>query len=180
LRFAVRFLCLSSLAACGYHLTASGGPLPKGITTVYVPQFQNVSAEATLGGELTDAVRRRLDRQGIGGRADPSGSEGTLYGRIVTAGSVPLASKVYNSVAPGTVTNPNAGADPGLYSVSMTVSAKLWRGSELLSQIDDVTLTENYLPANDLATLEANRRNALHRLVQEMARELVERLTTGF
>jgi outer membrane lipopolysaccharide assembly protein LptE/RlpB len=167
------------LASCGYHMTASGGPLPKNLTTVYVPEFQNLSPEATLGGELTDAVRRRLDRQGIGGHSDPPGTEGTLYGRIVSAGSVPLASKVYNANVPGAVTNPGAAGDPGLYAVSMTVSVKLMRGAELIAQIDDVTLTEQYLPANDLATMEANRRNALHRLVHEVARELVERLTTG-
>ncbi len=162
-------------------MTASGGPLPKNVTAVYVPEFQNLSSEATLGGELTDAVRRRLDRQGIGGHADPSGTEGTLYGRIMNAGSAPVASKVYNSSpsVPGQVTNPNAAGDPGLYVVNLTVSVKLMRGAELLTQLDDITLSEQYLPANDLATLEANRRNALERLVRDMAREIVERLTTG-
>jgi outer membrane lipopolysaccharide assembly protein LptE/RlpB len=168
------------LSACGYHMTASGGPLPKNLTSVYVPEFENRTAETGVGGSLTDEVRRLLDRQGIGAQADPKGNEGTLYGRILNAGASPLASKVYNSNMPGVVTNPNAVGDPGLYVVSLTVSARLMRGDEVVSEIQNLSLSEQYLPANDLAAFEANRQNALHRLVREMAKEIVERLTTGF
>jgi outer membrane lipopolysaccharide assembly protein LptE/RlpB len=175
LAFALLFL-----AACGYHMTASGGALPKNLTSIYVPEFENHTAEAGVGGPLTNEVRRLLDRQGIGGRSDPPGTEGTLYGRIVGAGSAPLASKVYNSNVPGAVTNPNAVGDPGLYVVSLTVSAKLMRGSEVVSEINGLSLSEQYLPANDLAAFEANRQNALHRLEHDLAKEIVERLTSGF
>jgi hypothetical protein len=163
-------------------MTASGGPLPKNLTSVYVPEFENRTPETGVGGSLTDEVRRLLDRQGIGGHSDSAGNEGTLYGRVVSAGAAPLASKVYNSnpTTPGAVINPNAAADPGLYVVSLTVSAKLMRGDEVISEIQNLSLSEQYLPANDLAAFEANRQNALHRLVREMAKEIVERLTTGF
>jgi hypothetical protein len=161
-------------------MTASGGPLPKNLTSVYVPEFENHTPESGVGGALTDEVRRLLDRQGIGGHADQTGSEGTLYGRIVGAGAAPLASKVYNSNVPGAVTNPNAVGDPGLYTVTLTISAKLMRGSEVVSEIQNLSLSEQYLPANDLAVFEANRQTAMHRLVHDMAKEIVERLTTGW
>lgn len=168
------------LAGCGYHMTASGGPLPKNLTSIYVPEFENRTAETSVGGPLTNEVRRLLDRQGIGGHADPSGSEGTLYGRIVNASASPLASKVYNSSVAGAVINPNAVGDPGLFVVSLTVNAKLMRGSEVVSEIQNLSLSEQYQPTNDLAAFEANRQNALRRLVHDLAKEIVERLTTGF
>jgi hypothetical protein len=156
--------------ACGYRFSAAGGPLPKGVQSVYVPLLRNRTTEAGLEALLTEELRSELERSGHGGNPD---SEARLEGLIEGVGSVPLALKA----APP---SPGAGlapANPGLYQVSCAVTVKLVRGAELLAEIDHLSLNEPYLPADDLATNEANRRLALRRLARALAKELVDRLT---
>lgn len=155
---------------CGYHFAATGGPLPGGVKAVDVPVLRNQTTEPGLEGQLTDEIRRRLAQLGYGGEAT---ERATLVGTLVAASGTPLAPKVANSGSGFGVYN------PGLYSVTLVVNAKLQRGAELLWQADGISLSERYLPADDLATLEANRRQALHRLVHDLAHEVVERLSAG-
>jgi hypothetical protein len=159
--------------ACGYRFSAAGGPLPKGVQSVYVPVFRNRTTEAGLESLLTEELRADLEKAGHGG--SPS-SEARLEGVIEGVGAIPLALKS----APLPTSGGGGGLapyNPGLYQVSFAVTVKLMRGTELLAEIDHLSLNEPYLPADDLATNEANRRLALRRLARSMARELVDRLT---
>ena len=168
-----RVLALAALllAACGYRFTGSGGPLPGGVKSVDVPVLRNQTTEPGVEGLLTAEIRHRLDQLGYG---DGTGERATLEGTVVGSGSAPVAPKVSNPLGAGYSVN-----DPGIYSVSLTVNARLQRGDEVLWQADGVTMSEKYLPSDDLATLEANRRTALHRLIRALAREVVSRLTAG-
>ncbi len=161
-------------ASCGYRFSASGGPLPGGVKSIDVPVLANQTTEPGVEGLLTAEIRHRLDQLGYG---ESSGDRAVLLGTVVGTAAVPVAPKVSN---PPTVGNPTGAGysinDPGIYLVSLAVSARLERGGELLWQADNVSMSERYLPADDLATMEANRRTALQRLT----RELVARLTSGF
>jgi len=157
--------------SCGYRLTAAGGPLPGGVKSIDVPMLRNQTTEPGVEGLLTSEIRHRLDQLGYG---SGSGEQATLVAAVTGSGWAPVAPKVSNPTGAGYSVN-----DPGLYQVALTVSARLQRGGELLWQADNVSMTERYLPSDDLATMEANRRTALHRLARELARELVARLTAG-
>lgn len=158
--------------ACGYRFTAASGSLPKGVRSVYVPILGNRTTEAGLEAQVTEELRSELEKSGHGG--SPS-SEARLEGVIESVGAIPLALKSAPPATGGALVPYN----PGLYQVSFSVTVKLVRGAELLAEIDHLSLSEPYLPADDLATNEANRRLALRRLARSTARELVDRLTAG-
>ncbi len=160
------------LAACGYTFSASGRGLPGGVKVVDVPVLKNATTEANVEGLLTDSIRKRLVELGYAGEG---GDRATLLATVSGVGVGPVAPKVVLSDAGNGV-----GYAPGLYNVTLAVSAKLMRGDELLWQADNVSLSEPYLPSDDLATLEAYRREALRRLLRDLAVELVTRLTSGF
>ncbi len=163
-------ICLAVACACGYRFSAAGGSLPKGVQSVYVPIFRNRTTEAGLEALLTEELRAELEKSGHGG--SPS-SEAKLEGVIEGVGAIPLALKTAPLPTGGSL----APYNPGLYQVSLAVTVKLVLGAELLAEIDHLSLSEPYLPADDLATNEANRRLALRRLAKSMAKELVDRLT---
>ncbi len=161
--------------ACGYRFSAAGGPLPGGVRSIDVPVLKNRTTEPDLPAWLTGDLRREIVRAGHGGGEE---SDARLSGVIESVGGMPLVLKAGpivpgGSAAPG---QPLVPWNPGLYQVSATVTVQLWRGGELLAQLDHVTETDSYLPADDLATNEANRRLALRRLSRTLAREIVERL----
>lgn len=159
--------------ACGYRFSAAGGPLPKGVQSVYVPILRNRTTEAGLEALVTEELRAALERSGHGG--DRS-SDARLEGVIESVGAIPLALKA----APTSPTGGSLGPyNPGLYQVSFALTVRLVRGAEVVAEIDHLSLSEPYLPADDLATNEANRRLALRRLARSMAREVVDRLTAG-
>jgi hypothetical protein len=163
------FLAAALLLACGYRFSAAGGPLPKGVVSVEVPNFKNRTPEAGFEALLTHELREELERTGHGaGRS----ADARLDGVIESIGAVPLALKAAPPATGGALVPYN----PGLYNAAMTVSVKLTRGAELLAQIDHLQLTEPYLPSDDLATNEANRRLALRRLARALAKEIVGRL----
>ncbi len=145
--------------------------MPGGVKSIDVPVLRNQTTEPGVEGLLTEEIRHRLNQLGYGGSAAERAS---LLGTVVGSGAAPVAPKVSNPTGAGFSVN-----DPGIYQVSLSVSARLQRGDELLWRADNVSLSERYLPSDDLATMEANRRTALHRLVQALARELVARLTAG-
>ncbi|MHB8420276.1 MAG: LPS assembly lipoprotein LptE [Myxococcales bacterium] len=160
------------LVACGYRFSAAGGPLPKGVVSVQVPNFRNRTPEAGFEALLTHELREELERTGHGaGRT----ADAELDGVVESITSVPLALKVAQGL--GAAADAGLAAqNPGLYQVAMSVSVKLMRGAELLAQVDHLQLAEPYLPADDLATNEANRRLALRRLARALAKEIVVRL----
>ena len=172
-------LGLSLLAlGCGYRFSASGGPLPHGVTEFYVPNIKNQTSEAGLEALLTTDLRRELVRTG---REGGPGCPVRLEGVIESVTALPIALKAAAPLQPNGLagTGPLAAENPGLYQVTVTATLKLWRGAELLSELDHVAWNESYLPADDLATLEANRRLALRRAAQGLAREIFVRLTAG-
>ncbi|MHB1844312.1 MAG: LPS assembly lipoprotein LptE [Deltaproteobacteria bacterium] len=173
-------LATLALAACGYRFAADGGPLPKRVRGVDVPTLKNETTELDVSAWLTQALRRELERSGHGGGP---GAEARLEGTIETVSGSPLALKTGPTLLPDgrpiqgpmgqTILGP---ANPGLYSAQVTVTVKLWRGAELLSELDHFQLQEPYLPSDDLPTMDANRRLALRRLAKNLGREIVARL----
>ena len=166
-------VALLACGACGYRFSAAGGPLPKGVQSVDVPVLRNRTTEAGFEAWLAEDLRSELERDGHGGGR---GSDARLDGVIETVGGMPLALKAAPPLVGATGMIPY---NPGLYQISATVTMQLWRGGELLAQLDHVTQTDSYLPADDLATNEANRRLALRRLSRALAKEIVDRLVSA-
>jgi hypothetical protein len=60
-------LLLALLAGCGYRFATTGGALPGGARSLYVPLFKNLSPEPGVDAWFTEALREELDRAGQGG-----------------------------------------------------------------------------------------------------------------
>jgi Lipopolysaccharide-assembly len=165
---------------CGYHVNAAGGELPKGVEKVYVPIFRNQTTEAGLETWITDELRRDLDRSGyLGGAA----SDGRVEGRLEAVFVGPLALKV----GPSTPVPQSGGRcvgcvpeNPGVYRATVTVSMKLVLQDGRVTDFPRLSRSEDFLQADDLATMEANRRLALHRAGQQLAQDIATQLTSGW
>lgn len=57
-------LLIVILGGCGYSFQGSRSTLPPGINRIYIPQVENISAEAGFGPILTDALRDQFERFG--------------------------------------------------------------------------------------------------------------------
>jgi hypothetical protein len=176
-------LVVSLLGGCGYHVNAAGGELPKGVEKVTVPIFRNQTTEAGLETWITDELRRDLDRSGyLGGAA----SDGRVEGRVEAVFSAPLALKVGPGPSSPPGTQPGgrcAGcvpANPGVYRATVTVSVKLVLADGKVTDFPRLSRSEDFLQADDLATMEANRRLALQRAGQQLAQDVATQLTSGW
>jgi hypothetical protein len=97
--------------------------------------------------------------------------------------SAPLALKVG---PPSPVTQPGgrcAGCTPanaGVYRATVTVSVKLIQQDSKVTDFPRLSRSEDFLQADDLATMEANRRLALRRAAQQLAEDITNQLTSGW
>ncbi len=169
-------LCLAALcallgvSACGYRFTPDGGELPGGVRAVFVPIFDNDTAEPGIGAWFTDAMRLELSRAG---REGGEASEARLMGRIL---EVRDPTAIYTTDTSGQVRRTSA-------RVEAVVELDLMKGDERLRRVR-VRGGEDYLvstsAAGSLSVLEddANRRLALRRLAERLMREGYERLQT--
>ncbi len=170
---ALLFLSLGAMwlaAACGYRFTPDGGALPEGVRAVYVPVFENDTAEPGIGAWFTEAMRLELSRAN---REGGEASEARLLGRIT---DVRDPTAIYTTDAAGQVRRTSA-------RVEAVVELRLFKGDAILRQIK-VRGGEDYLVSpgtgGSLSILEddANRRLALRRLAERLMREGFERLQT--
>ncbi|MCI0569586.1 MAG: LPS assembly lipoprotein LptE [Myxococcaceae bacterium] len=160
-RNAGALLLLVAVAGCGYRFVTPGSALPGGVRRVCAPVLVNRTAEPAAEALFTQALREGLVRQGL---AAQDGCDATLRGELLAVSSgVGLA-------------GPPAGVVS--YRASATLRLTLQRGDEVLRTVE-VAGGEDFLPGLDVMQTEANREAALHRLAQALAREALDRLTTG-
>jgi outer membrane lipopolysaccharide assembly protein LptE/RlpB len=162
-------LCLVlslSVCACGYRFVG-GGSFPGGIRQVFVPVFENRTAEIGFENTFTNDLIYEITRGGqisIGGQ---DSSQGVLSGTIVLIGTDTVSRRAVNEAAERRVT--------------MMVDLKLARsGGELVWAANSVAGNETYRVTDDRLQTESNKEAALERLSRRMAEIIYNRMTSDF
>jgi len=156
---------LVCLLGCGYHFTAGGPSLGTGTRPIFVPMAINKTSEAGLEVVFTEALREQVGRTGnLGGEKSPA----HIDCEILAVNAVPAV--IASSSAP----RPSQALS---YRVSVVLLVKLYRGSELLTQVV-VSGFEDYLQGQrpDVLSAESNRVAALKRLATDLSRDAYVRL----
>lgn len=150
---------------CGYALVQNHGFF--GAETIAVVGFIE-DEPVGIAGQLSTEVALRLAAAGARLSSDPTGADAVLSGHIVAAGT---------TTAP--IRDPTLPIS--IYRVNLVVQATLTRGKVELWRTQ-VALSDDFLPslvagdpAADLGT-EANRHEALLRLVRNVAQNLIDQL----
>lgn len=154
-------------AACAYSVVSSGAPF--GVHRIAVVPFVE-DEPVGLSADLGVALAERLAAGGVRIVPNRETADGVLTGRIISA---------------STQRSPTVGAQTAVpaYGVTTRVEAVLSRGDAVVWRTQ-LVVREDFLASQtggDTETLEteANRRRALHRIVEELARELHERLVVA-
>ncbi|MBN1960812.1 MAG: hypothetical protein JW841_07675 [Deltaproteobacteria bacterium] len=153
--------------SCGYNLVHNQSLL--NAKTIAVAGFIE-DQPIGIAGDLATAIAQRLAASGVFITNDTNKADAVLSGRIISA-----------NITTAPIRDPNQPIE--IYRLSFTVLAtltsnnnELWRGQVTLADDFLPSLSHNE-PANDLHT-EANRHEALLRLVGSVAQNLVDQLRT--
>jgi hypothetical protein len=159
-------------AGCGYRFTAGGANLPEGIKALCVPVYANRTPEPGVEVQFTSAMRDWTVRSGTAAGRE---CDGTLEGEIVGLGG-----------SQGILTG---GPTPASYRLTATLKLRLVKAGRTVTAVE-VSATEDYLPAQqatatvaqagDVLDTESNRKAAIYRLAQTLAREGYERIASGW
>jgi hypothetical protein len=143
---------LLALSGCGYSLTAGDARMPREAQRVFVRPFENRTTDAEAGALVAAALRQELARRGAeGGTATSARIEGTVEDAS------------YALVVP----------NPPTYGLSLTVSARLLVGDELVAE-RRTARSEQWLSGFDPLENEGWRRVALRRAAEAVAKDLLE------
>ncbi|MCK5706968.1 MAG: LptE family protein [Candidatus Aureabacteria bacterium] len=71
-------LCL--LTGCGYHL---GSVPPAGVTSVYIPMFENLTHKEEITADVTEGIIKRFKTDGTIKITDKENADAILIGKIV-------------------------------------------------------------------------------------------------
>jgi hypothetical protein len=140
---------LAALISCGYGVSA-GLKLRGGVDRAEVLPFENLSTDPSVGVEVTTALREALARRGAGGDSGP----GRIDGQVRT-----------DTVAPSFGTG-------ATQRVAVLVTARLSVGGVLVLE-RQVRREADYLTGADALEGEARRAQALRRLADQAARDVL-------
>jgi Lipopolysaccharide-assembly len=144
--------------ACGYGFStryhAQGGA-----DRVHVRAFENLSTEASLGAEVTAALREELARRGAAG---DEGAPAAIDGRV-------------RAFAPTPSTVPVGSSYPATWRIVVEVHARLVIGDKAIAE-RTVRRETDYLSgvAGDALETEGRRALALRRVAADAAREILQ------
>jgi hypothetical protein len=141
--------------SCVYRLRVPDGQLPR----MAVPVFTNQTSEPQLEAVFTQATREMLAQAGrLGTDAEAS----VLRGEVSQVSLAPLVRSPDRRL-------PN-------YRVTATVTLRLMRGAELLSQAQG-SAAEDFPAGADILWLETNRGAALRRVAELAVRDALDKLS---
>jgi hypothetical protein len=143
---------LLAFSGCGYSLGAGAARMPSGAERVIVRPFENHTTDAEVGALVAAALRQELARRGADGGAEA---------RARIEGTIEDAS--YALVVP----------NPPTYGLSLTVTARLLVGGELLAE-QRAMRSEQWLSGFDPLENEGWRRVALRRAAEAVAKDILE------
>jgi hypothetical protein len=154
-------LCLA-ISGCGYRVRSSVGSLPKGIESLGIPTFQNLTGQYRLEQTITAAVLKEFTaRTRIPVDSKQSGADAVLMGEIQSAQSIPVA---FSSRSFGSA-----------FMVTVRISAKLvrLRDSAVIWQDKGFTFRERYTLNRDVKDFFSEENPALDRMAGAFAASLV-------
>lgn len=151
---ALGLLLASAGVGCGYRFAVGESGIPAAVGAVYVPVFANRSTEAEAGAIFSEALAENLARRG---RLAGSGAPARIEGEVLSIVSEPAA------------TGPD-GRGVGVYRLRARLRIGLVDQGQVVCT-REFAAGEDYLPAVDLLSLEASRRQAVRRLAARMMAE---------
>ncbi|MCX5867355.1 MAG: LPS assembly lipoprotein LptE [Proteobacteria bacterium] len=167
------FTFLFSLASCGYHPIGHLDPETPSVATISVPTWENRTAYRGIEAVFTEKVIEAITQRGLARVVAPADAEATLQGRIIS---------ISDSVASYYPTGAGDQFSPADYQVVVLVNITVTRKSDqkILWQLSNLQ-EETYYDARDRALmLDSNRRDAIARAAEAIAREVVNRWGGGF
>jgi len=165
-------LCsLLLIPGCGYHPIGRLGPETPSVATISVPTWENRTAYRGIEAVFTEKVIEAITQRGLARVVAPADAEATLQGRII-------------SISDSAASYSGAGDSfsPADYQVVVLVNITVTRKSDqkILWQLSNLQ-EEAYYDARDRALmLDSNRRDALARAAEAIARQVVGRWGGGF
>ncbi|MFQ5329958.1 MAG: LPS assembly lipoprotein LptE [Thermodesulfobacteriota bacterium] len=159
----------TALSGCGYHVAGKGGSIPGGITTLSIPFFQNQTQRPDVETVLTTAIADEFINT-VSLQVVKSGEgEATLVGTVT---SYTLSAISFDSTD---VTQE--------YRLSIAVDLKLVRRSDesILWERKGLADYEDFkVTALSVDATKAAEREALKKMVKDMARLIKEQMVEGF
>lgn len=160
----------TTLLSCGYHVGGKAVLMPKGIQTIAIPAFANVTTDYKLGDALPEAIGRQfLARTHYRIVTNPSHADAVLDGTINRVWEAP------------TIFDPASGS-PSVAVIYVFVTMKLVERStgRVLYSTSNAGYRENYAYATDPHQYIDESGPALMRLDRNLARDLVSSILENF
>ena len=157
------------VCGCGYRFSPGGEHINQTIQRVFVEKFDNYTSEADLENYVQSAFINEI-RQG--GRFDMAGSkEGA---DAVVSGKILRSDVSHLSYTDVDVAKENR------VTVTMEITFKELRTGQIIWNNNALTEREAFIVAGDPGRTEANRKNALIKLVKDMAERAHRSIMSGF
>ena len=153
---------LLSTTACGYSFSRTAGDtLPEG-TRLAIPVFANDTIQAGFEATLTEALRHEfatLDSIRISRLDD---ADAVLTGKVLEAGARPLSFDAEFLATEG--------------RLNVIIEAELRRGDEVVWRAERIEVRETYYVTADNVATQENKREALARAAETLARKVALRV----
>jgi hypothetical protein len=163
------FLLAFVICGCGYHFSPGGEHIDKGIQRVFVEKFVNQTSEANLENYVQSAF---INEVRMGSRFELAGSrektDAILSGKILRSDVSHLS---YSNVDVATENR---------VTVTMEIAFKARGSGEIIWNNNAVTGNESFMVSTDPNRTETNRKNALIKLVGDMAERAYRSIMSGF
>lgn len=165
----VALLLTVMICSCGYHFSPGGEHIDAGIQRVFVEKFGNRTSEANLENYVQSAFINEI-RMGSRFRLAPARdhADAVLSGTILRSDISHLS---YSSVDVATENR---------VTVTMEIAFKARGTGEVIWSNNAVTGSEAFLVTADPGRTETHRKNALIKLVGDMAERAYRSIMSGF
>ena len=158
------------LTGCGYHVGGKADLLPKGIQTIAIPAFKNLTVRYNLPDRLATAITREfISRTRYQVIADPTQADAVLSGAILAFTAYPV------------ILDPNTGRAAGVQiQVNLQLTLAERATGKVLFTRPNYDFRERYEVSVDQTQYFEEAGQGLERLSRDVARTLVSAVLEGF
>jgi outer membrane lipopolysaccharide assembly protein LptE/RlpB len=153
------------LSSCLYQFSGEG-PLPAGVTKVYIDVFDNHSGETGIESVFTDDLIKEFILKRKSALSSSAESGAALKGSIDYIRDLTIAYKTQRASTQR--------------RVIASVSIKLVDGGKVVWAVNGISANQAYSVADDKLATEQNKRDALKILSKRLAENIFNRLTDNF